>query len=113
MELIFMRSLMSRNQRKRERRRLESDAANDDARYMSRIGSDIISKRMAKSQVMPRSCAMQTSRTKDAEAYHGVNHFLPSLHHDSAVLIKGRTWIKRKPGRFKPDTMHDLIRSVD
>ncbi len=106
---------MSRNQRKRERRARESNAAIDDAKAIASImaGNGIISKRMAKSRVMPRSCAMQTSKTKDAQAYKGVNHFLPALHHDSAVLIKGRTWVRNKPGRFKRDTMHDLPMSVD
>ncbi len=99
-----------KHQRKREIREREAFALIDDAAAIHSImnGAGIISKRKAKSQVMCRGLAPQTCKTKDHQRYDGIKVFIPALHHNSACLIKGRTWVKRMPGVYRKDTLHDV-----
>ena len=77
-------------------------------REIESLAHSITSKRQAKSGRLAKRAM------NDRDTFNGINHFLPARHDgESPVWLKGRSWVRQKPGRFVRDTMHDLIRSVD
>lgn len=78
----------------------------DDTRCIERMPDAIISRRQAKAGKLGRRAI------KDHETNNGINRFLPAVHEgESACLIKGRTWVKRRHGAFRKDQMRDLDNS--
>ena len=97
---------MSRNKRKRLAIERAQKEHRDTIRDIEQGRNAIISKRQAKAGKLGRRAI------RDHETNGGISHFLPAVHQgDSACLIKGRTWVKRRHCCFRKDQMRDLENS--